>query len=204
MFINFIHKKENNNGILFVICAPSGTGKTTILEEALKRLRHLDIAKVITYTTRNSRSNEIHERDYFFVSFEKFQEMKKAGEFLETTEYNGFYYGSPASIKQALQKGHSLVVTADLPGAKRIHKLIKSTVLILLVPPNLEVLRTRLKKRGTETEIQINRRINIAQQELEQTKKTGIFHHRVVNDDFEQTIETVCNIIKDSLVKSAC
>ena len=191
---------KNHQGHLFIISAPSGTGKTTVSQAVVKRLSvqyHLSI--VITHTTREPRGQEVTGQDYHFVSRDEFLRKQAAGFFLETTEYNNNFYGSPASIKTGLLQGKSFVLVPDRAGAIRIRELFDAPVLIWLEPPSLEELRCRLELRGHETAEQIERRLVIARQEMAAEKEQPIFDHHIVNDNFEDTVNKVCSIIQQTL-----
>ena len=164
-------KTKKNCGEIFVISAPSGAGKTTLTYAVIERLKNtIDISKVITYTSRTPRPNEVAEKDYVFVSREEFLEKKKHNFFLETTEYNGEHYGSPAHIKEEIKRGESFILVIDLVGVHSVIKLLENPVLIWITPPSLSVLEERLSKRG-ETKEKIKERLALAEQELQEEKE---------------------------------
>lgn len=194
--------KRINKGKLFVISAPSGAGKTTIANTVIEKLgSSYPISKVITYTSRQPRSNEIPGKDYCFVSKDDFFKKKERGFFLETTEYNGEWYGSPQSMIDDLERGFSFIIITDIIGAKTISNRMNTAVLIWLAPPSAEVLRNRLLKRGTENIAQVEARIALSQDEMDQERRENFFHYRVINDSFDIAAKELCEIIKTEIEK---
>ena len=195
-----LKKKSKNRGRLFIISAPSGAGKTTIANAVIGKLGDdYPISKVITYTSRSPRDNEVQGRDYCFISKEDFSEKKKKGFFLETTEYNGQWYGSPQFILDDLVDGKLFIIITDIKGTKSLVEKIGDAVLIWLAPPSHETLRKRLVKRGTESSEGIEKRVMLSKKEMEQEKKESFFHHRVINDSFELAANELCQIIKEEI-----
>ena len=197
-------KNENaKTGILFVIAAPSGAGKTSLIKEVTKRLeKKHEISKVPTCTTRPPRTGEVDKKDYYFLSPDEFIEKQKNGEFLETTEYNGKLYGSPLSFLDDLKLGKSFIIITDLQGVKNLSKLIKDRVSIWIETKNIEELRRRILKRGSISEQQIEQRLKLAEEEMVEAEKSRLLDYHVVNDVFEQTVEELILLIKDKLLKN--
>lgn len=192
-------------GKLFIISAPSGAGKTSVAEGVVKILQKLmPIEKVITFTTRKIRPGEISEKDYHFISIKEFLTLKKDGGFLETTEYNGNYYGSPASIISKLKAGKSLIMVTDCTGAKNFkNNIFPDVVTIWLTVPSLEVLRQRLENRNTESKEALINRLQLAKTETAQESAEQFFQYHVLNDDLDKTIQNViCIILKELNLKS--
>ena len=134
-------------GLVFVISAPSGTGKTTLVHEAMKQLPNLRFS--VSYTTRSLRLNEHEGEDYYFVSPSVFRKMVERGDFLEWAEVLGNRYGTTlASINQLASKGMDLILDIDTQGAKKVMEKVDQAILIYLLPPSLEALRERLVKKG--------------------------------------------------------
>jgi guanylate kinase len=183
-------------GKLFVISAPTGGGKTTVARRVLQQIGNLmPISKVITYTTRQPRSNELPDIDYHFVTAKEFLAKKEQGFFLETTTYDTAWYGSPASIKTDLAKGKSFIMVTDRPGACVLKTLVPEAVLIWITVPSPAVIAQRLEQRGTESAEQLKRRLALATQEITIEREEPIFAYHVVNDNLETTANEVIAII---------
>jgi len=192
----------NLNGRFFIIAAPSGAGKTTLTHAAIKKLSpKYNISKVITYTSRPPRKDEVDGKDYHFLSKEEFIKKQKENFFLEITQYNNNFYGSPTDILAKAKEGTSFIFVADRAGAKSALKLLPEPILIWIEPPSLEELKNRLTKRKSESEEQLNRRLNLAEQEMAEEKSEQLFKHHLINDDFEITVSKLVKIIEDELNK---
>lgn len=186
-------------GKVFIISAPSGAGKTTLTNQVLKNLESkYPISKVITYTTRKPRQNEINGKDYNFLSEEDFLKKKKDGFFLETTKYHENYYGSPADILDKIKQGQSFIIVVDYPGAKTFLKLIPDPILIWIEPPSLEELEKRLKKRNDSYET-IKTRLEMAKKEIDIENKEKLFEYHLINNNFDQTINELIKIIENKI-----
>ena len=189
-------------GKLFIVAAPSGAGKTTLVNEAIKRLStEFDISKVITSTTRTPRPGEINGKDYYFMSIQKFEEKLKDGFFLETTKYNGQLYGSPSSILDDLELGKSFIVVTDLLGVKEFKKVTPHANFFWVTAPSLEILKERLLKRKTTENDHVEKRLKLAEEEMKEAEKPRLFDFNIVNDVFDQTVAEICLLIKNELTK---
>ena len=183
-------------GSLFVISAPSGTGKTTVVNQVLKELQPLyDIRRVITYTTRAIRDGEVDGVDYIFITQEKFKEKIDSDYFLEWSCGYGDYYGSPRSIIDSLAQGVSWISILDQNGAHAVKQVYPDVVLIWLLPPSLEELERRLHVRGSNSEKQIQKRLVKAVEEINEEEKENFYKYCVVNDDFDETVKKIINCI---------
>jgi len=179
-------------GILFVISAPSGTGKTTVIKEIRELFPELSYS--ISFTTRPPRRNEVHGKDYFFVSREQFEEMIKASKFLEWEEIHGNLYGtSKELIQKELGSGKDVILDIDVKGAKNVAKQFEDVVLIFLMPPSIEILEQRLRNRQTEGEEVIRKRLETAKEELKERDK---FHYQVTNDVLADAVKEISEIIR--------
>jgi guanylate kinase len=178
-------------GHVFVIAAPSGTGKTTVCRHILERDPHLRLS--ISHTTRKPRSGEKDGVHYHFVSGEEFRELREAEGFLEHAEYGGNAYGTSwKAIEEPLDLGHDVVLEIEVQGAAQVRDRRPSACLIFLLPPSLEVLEDRLRGRGTDEEAVIQRRMALVDRELAAAK---IFDFAVINDDLEQAVTDVLDLI---------
>jgi len=194
----FMRTNNATSGDIFVITAPSGTGKTTLVRLLLSSLPNLVFS--ISYTTRPPRPNEIHGKDYFFVTKDKFKKMIAAGEMIEWAEVYGNYYGTAASfLQQTIEKGKDILLDIDIQGAKQVKQYFPQAVLIFLLPPSLEELERRLKKRATDPIEVIQKRLAAARREISAAKE---FDYIVVNDILENALEELKAIILATKAKA--
>lgn len=178
-------------GLLIVISGPSGAGKGTIYGAVTKA--HPELKKSISVTTRAPRAGETEGVHYYFRSVEEYAEMKKRGEFLETAEVYGNYYGTPAApVMEMLSHGDDVMFEIDIEGAKQIKAKYPECVSIFIMPPSFEILEQRLRGRGTEDEQSLARRLGSARSELAQYEN---FDYIVFNDEAKVATEKVIDII---------
>jgi len=178
-------------GVLYVISAPSGAGKTTLCKEIIDifpNLRHS-----VSYTTRTPRQGEVHGRDYFFVAQEEFSRMAAAGEFAEWAEVHGNHYGtSLATLNDCRSQGIDLILDIDCQGARQLKGRFEGGVYIFVLPPSIEELRRRLDNRSSDTEEVIERRINNAAGEI---KEARWYDYIIVNDRFSEAVEQLKSVL---------
>jgi len=183
--------KEKGVGLIFVISAPSGTGKTTLVREVMQRLPGLRFS--VSYTTRLPRPNEKEGEDYLFVSHSVFQKMIEKNEFLEWAEVLGNRYGTPRpDLKRLEAEGMDLILDIDTQGARKVMKEIVQPVLIYLLPPSLKVLRERLTDRGVDSLEMIKFRLSNAKGDMEEADR---YHYAIINDKIEDAVEKLRCII---------
>ena len=183
---------SKSSGRLIVISAPSGSGKTSIAKEILRK--YPDMLFSISATTRSRRSGEKEGKDYFFLTKEEFAERVKKGDLVEWEEIYGDHYGTLRSeVEKALRSGRVMMFDVDVKGALSIKKNFPEAVLIFIKPPSVDALKERLVKRKTEDERALRRRLERASMELEQGKH---FDYQVVNEDLRKAIEAVDGIIR--------
>jgi guanylate kinase len=175
-----------------VVTAPSGSGKTTIYQQVLKRNK--DLAFSVSYTTRARRDNEIDGIDYYFVSREEFKKKVDLGELIEWAEVHDDLYGTERKqLEMFKKKGKICILDLDVQGAMNVVKIVPDAVTIFIEPPSLEELERRLKKRGTESEEKVKLRLQNAKNELEYKK---YFSYIVVNDDVKKAIKRLEEVIE--------
>ncbi|HKB86471.1 MAG TPA: guanylate kinase [Ignavibacteriaceae bacterium] len=183
----------NSKGILFIVSAPSGTGKTTIVRRILKEFP--EIVFSISATTRKKRHNEKDGVDYLFLTEDEFRNKIEAGEFAEWEKFYDYYYGTFRDyIDKNLQKGSSVLLEIDVKGALKLKECYPDAVLIFIVPPSFDELVSRLKNRQTEDEIDLKKRIERAELELRLKDKFDYFIHNV---EIEKAVSDVKSLIEN-------
>ena len=178
-------------GILFVISAPSGTGKTTLVQELVARVP--DVVMSRSYTSRPARDGEVDGVDYNFISAERFAEMADADAFLEWATVFGHRYGTSAADTEAHQRaGHDVVLVIDVQGAAQVRQRAVDVVSIFVMPPSYQELERRLRGRAGTTEAQLRRRLETARREVE--ARTA-YDYGVVNDDLDRCVDVLGGIV---------
>lgn len=184
-------------GILFVVSAPSGTGKTTLCREMTIKLPNLTHS--VSYTTRSPRSNEVDGREYFFVSETRFREMIERNEFAEWAEVHGNLYGTHnGHLLDIMNRGEDILLDIDSQGAIQMKKRFKDGVFIYILPPSFEVLKSRLTDRGSESTEEIRKRLKKAKEEIWNYRE---YYYIVVNDDFKKALNDLKSIIIAERIK---
>ena len=179
-------------GRLFVIAAPSGAGKTSLVRALMQREPGLRFS--ISYTTRRQRPNEVHGRDYFFVGREEFDRMAEAGQFLEHATVFGNSYGTArVQVEQSLESGQDLILEIDWQGARQIRSALPECCSIFILPPSRAELERRLRGRGTDTEEVIVRRLGEAAEDMGHWRE---FDYVVVNDSFDRALDELSAIVQ--------
>ena len=179
------------NGKLFIISAPSGTGKSTVINEVMKCRENIFFS--VSATTRQPRAGEEDGVNYWFISHEKFHTMAENNEFLEYAEYVGNCYGTPLKpILENMENGVDVLLDIEVQGFKQIKEKMPDAISIFIVPPSLEVLEMRLRGRGTDSEEKIKSRLEKACQELKMAK---FYDYVVTNDTVEKTAKEIISIM---------
>jgi len=179
------------SGRLFVITAPSGAGKTSLINALLKEDPRLKLS--VSYTTRPPRPGEQDGRDYHFVDDATFLAMRERGEFLESAEVHGNRYGtSRKAIADTLAKGQDLVLEIDWQGARQVRALYPGCVGIFIHPPSIEELERRMRARAQDSDAVIRRRMQNARDEL---AHAGEFEYAIINKDFETARHELAEIV---------
>lgn len=173
-----------SKGKLLVLSGPSGVGKGTVLGELMNRRD--DMCFSVSATTRRPREGEVDGVSYFFVSKERFEEMIRNNELLEYAQFVSNSYGTPrAYVEQQLEKGMNVILDIEVQGARNIVKMIPDAVTVYMIPPSYEELERRLRGRGTETEEQIQGRLQTA---IDEAKAADFYRYIVVNDKLETAV----------------
>lgn len=184
-------------GCLFVICAPSGTGKTSLVRALLQS--NLNLSLSISHTTRPPRSEEMNCRDYHFVSRDIFQQMLVNGEFLESAEVYGNLYGtSKRWINEAIASGQDILLEIDCQGARQIQRIFPQSVRIFILPPSADTLAIRLKTRAQDDPEIIQKRLAAAREEI---RHIAEFDYIVINNQLDEALNDLICIIKAEHLK---
>ena len=171
----------DRKGILFVVSAPSGAGKTSLCRAVLAALPRLQFS--VSYTTRRSRPGEIHGKDYFFVSEVDFKKGIQEEEFIEWAEVHGYLYGtSQKQLTRWTDEGMDVLLDIDTQGAAHLRASSEAAVYIYILPPSFDILKTRLIGRGADSAEEITRRLQKAGDEI---RCYDQYHYLIVNEDFE-------------------
>jgi guanylate kinase len=179
-------------GRLFVIAAPSGAGKTSLVRGLVQREPSLRFS--VSYTTRAQRPNEVEGRDYFFVTRDEFERMVAAGEFLEHARvFDNCYGTSRRQVEQSLEAGQDLILEIDWQGARQIRRALPECISIFILPPSRAELERRLRGRGTDADDVIRRRLRDAAGDMGHWSEFG---YVVVNDDFERALGELQAIVR--------
>ena len=185
-------KMKPKRGHLFIISAPSGAGKTTLVKAALEQFT--DMLYSISYTTRKPRADERNGVDYHFVSKQEFKKGIKKGHWAEWAEVYGNYYGTSAEfIEKSLSSGYDILLDIDVQGTLQILKHYPDSVTIFILPPSMNTLRKRLEMRASDSKAVIEKRLVNARKEMAQKK---MYRHTIVNDKLPAAIEELSAIFK--------
>jgi len=186
-------------GNLFAVAAPSGAGKSSLVQALLELDSHLSVS--VSHTTRKPRGQEQHGREYWFIDEPDFREMIARGEFFEWAQVHGNLYGtSRRSIEERLVDGHDIVLEIDWQGALQIKQLFPHTVLIFVLPPSWDELRQRLRRRGEDGPEVIAVRMDNARDEVAQARH---FDYVIINSLFETAIFDLKTIVHSQRLKYA-
>ena len=180
-----------SNGIIFILSAPSGTGKTTVCKLLTQKLPDLKFS--ISHTTREPRNGEVEGTDYHFTSKKEFEEKIERGEFLEWAKVFKNYYGTAfESVDRHHLNGDDVLIELDVQGAQSLRAIHYKAVFIFMMPPSLEVLETRLKNRETESASIIQERLKISEKEMQ---LSPLYDYILTNVDVEETTDHLLSII---------
>ncbi|HTX23018.1 MAG TPA: guanylate kinase [Steroidobacteraceae bacterium] len=182
---------QARRGRLFVISAPSGAGKTSLVEALLARHPNLKVS--VSHTTRKPRPHEVNGREYHFVSVPEFQDLLSRGEFLEHAQVFDNHYGTGRqTVEKLLASGTDVVLEIDWQGAQQVRKALPECLTVFILPPSRAALRERLLKRQTDSEEVIARRLRDAVSDM---RHAGEFDYIVVNDRFAQALDDLSAVV---------
>jgi len=186
-------------GLLFIIAAPSGAGKSSLVNAVLADDPRLVLS--ISYTTRAARAGEVNGREYHFVDRATFQRMLEAGEFLESAEVHGNLYAtSQKQIADVRARGRDIVLEIDWQGAQQVRRIFPDAVGIFILPPSRPELERRLRARGKDTEDAIQRRLAAAAEEMSHAAE---FDFVIINKDFEEARRDLAAVVRTSRLRLA-
>ncbi len=190
---------NSSEGILFVVSAPSGAGKTSLVKALLKADPAIRLS--VSYTTRAPRPGETDGRDYHFVDHEQFHKLLAAGEFLEHAEVYGNFYGTSKSvISRELYAGRDLLLEIDWQGAAQVRQHFPRSASIFILPPSFAALRTRLAGRGQDSDEVIERRLAAAAHDV---AHADAFDYIIVNDDFDHALQDLVAVARSIRLETA-
>ena len=182
---------RDERGLLFIVSAPSGTGKTTLVERLVQRVPNLRMSR--SYTSRAARTGELDGVDYNFISRDRFEAMIGVQAFLEWADVFGSYYGtSAADTDAALAHGEDVVLVIDVQGARQVRSLGRQVVSIFVLPPSSAILEQRLRGRSKDTDEQIARRLAVARREVSEYSQ---YDYLVINDELNAAVERLQGIV---------
>ncbi len=177
-------RKRKNKGSIFVISAPSGAGKTTMCKKILST--DSAVRQSVSFTTRAPREGEVNDEDYTFISEKKFRDMAAAGEFVEWAEVHGNLYGTARRrLEELMESGLDVLLDIDIQGARQIRKSLEGGVFIFILPPSMTVLRKRLEERGSNTEEDMEKRLNRA---IDEIRDYTLYDYVIVNDRLRESV----------------
>jgi len=188
---------DTDNGMLLIISGPSGVGKTTITRAVERTIA--DAVFSVSATTRPKTDADVDGVDYHFLGEQEFKRREAAGEFLETAVYAGNNYGTlRAPVEAQLSRGRLMILEIDVQGAKSVKRQVASAFALFVLPPSEEALLERLRARKREAEEVIQRRFNLAREEIAEAKRCGAYDAFLVNDDLERSIPEALRLVTEA------
>jgi guanylate kinase len=187
------------SGVLFIVSAPSGGGKTSLVRTVLETEPEIRLS--VSHTTRAPRPGEVNGRHYHFVSAREFARILEAGEFLESAVVHGNQYGTSQKwIERELAEDHDVLMVPDWQGAQQVRRLMRQVVTIFILPPSAEVLAARLKGRGQDSAEEVARRLAAARDEVSHVSE---YDYVIINDDFNRAALDLRSIFRAERLKLA-
>ena len=182
---------ENRQGHLYIISAPSGAGKTSLIKALLKSVDRIKVS--VSHTTRPRRPKEVDGVDYHYINVEQYQKMLAEGDFLEYAEVFGNHYGtSKKSVEELVDRGTDVILELDWQGARQIQKKMPKAIRIFVLPPSLDALQQRLNDRAQDDDSVIQKRMLEAKQEMSHYNE---YQFVIINDDFEVAFNELKSLV---------
>jgi guanylate kinase len=193
-------EKLARRGLMFVLSSPSGAGKTTLTRLLVQKEPNIELS--ISATSRPRRPNEVNGVHYHFVSRQKFEAMRDAGELMEWAEVHGNYYATPrAAVEKAVAKGRDVLFDIDYQGTRQLKKIAPSDVVsIFILPPSIAEMKRRIRGRASEDEATVKKRLHTAKEELQQWDE---YDYVVINDDLDAAFADIHAILAAERMKRA-
>ena len=186
--------EKNHKGRLFIVTAPSGAGKTSLIKALVELCPQFKIST--SHTTRKPRQGEKEGVDYYFVDNDTFDNLKKSGEFLENAECHGAKYGTAMTpVEESIKAGKDIILEIDYQGAINVKKVFTDAISLFIIPPTIDDLKKRLEGRGQNSEAEIKGRLAAAEEEISHLEK---FEYVIINDEFDQALCDLKSVFNDS------
>ena len=180
---------------LIVVSAPSGGGKTSLIKALLEDFDEVDILLGVSFTTRKPRSKEKNGQSYYFISKEEFQKKIDEGDFLESAEVFGNYYGTSKEwVSDKLRKGHDVMLELDWQGALQVKKSYPEAITVFVLPPSIKELEVRLKNRRQDSKETISKRISFAKEEIQKSNKFDVL---ILNNSFKDALNDLKQVVTE-------
>ena len=187
------------SGRLFVLSAPSGTGKTSLTKSLIQK--NINLWLSISYTSRLMRPSEVEGHDYFFVERNIFEQMLGDGEFIESAEIYGNLYGTSRKwINESINSGKDILLEIDGQGARQVRKIFSDVVSIFILPPSLEVLENRLKDRNQDSKEVIAKRMAAAKEEISHVSE---YDYVIINDNMDIALRDLVSVVQSERLRAS-